>query len=89
MSNVNKELSGFNPVKIGSEHLQDSRLRKVKNKTQLAEYYGWGLNKLRKELEDIQHDVDFDLLNRRTFTTGRILIIAEKLGLPNGFDEEI
>lgn len=88
MSNLDKDLSNINPTKIGSEHLQDPKLRKVVNKTQLADYYGWTLNRLRSELEDIQEEVGFDILNKRKFTTGKILIIAEKLGLPNGFDEE-
>ncbi|OEK06718.1 hypothetical protein [Roseivirga misakiensis] len=85
MKPLDPQLRGFQPQRIGSDHLSDPELHKVTNKSQLAEYYGWSLNKLRQELKEIQTELNFNLLKKRTFTTGQIMRIADQLGVPNDF----
>lgn len=85
MSQLDPDFKDFKPHKIGSDHLSDPELHKVVNKSQLADYYGWDLNQLRSELESIQPNLDFDVLNKRKFTTGKIMRIADQLGVPNNW----
>lgn len=85
MKRLDPEFRDLKPQLIGSDHLMDPELHNIVNKTQLAEYYGWSLDRLRKELTELQPYLQFDVIKKRSFTTGQIMRIADLLGVPNNY----
>ncbi|KOF03944.1 hypothetical protein OB69_02740 [Roseivirga seohaensis subsp. aquiponti] len=58
----------------------DPRLRKVRNRTQLADFYGCHINTLKRWLDLAENRISFQLKGRRSFFPNEILEIVDVLG---------